>query len=148
MNPRRALTAKIKIGCNQLGLNDPDKRDEYEGMLFGVTGKRSSTEMDFKQLHMVINHLEKCGAAFTKKGNKRKHKRAKNPQVRMIFGLWAELHELGGVKDVSRGALISWVRKMTKSDEQPNGCDDPDWLTPAQSQQLVESLKQWIARIS
>ncbi|NDV27736.1 gp16 family protein [Desulfovibrio sp. JC010] len=143
MSFRNKLIGKIKLGCKQLGLDDPERRDEYEAMLFNLTGKRSSAKMNAKQLHMVINHLENCGAVFTNKGNKRKHSKAKNPQVRMVFGLWAELYELGGVDDPSRDALTAWVRRMTN-----DSCDGPDWLTPAQSQQLVESLKQWIARIS
>lgn len=145
MSIRNTLIAKVKIGCKQLDLTDD--REAYEAMLHNLTGKISCSKMGIKELEKVIRHMESRGAVFTNKGNKRKYSKAKNPQVRMIFGLWTELYELGGIEDPSRDALTAWVRRMTQTDEQPNGCDDPDWLDRAQSQQLVESLKQWIARI-
>ncbi|WP_319778422.1 regulatory protein GemA [Maridesulfovibrio sp.] len=141
MSIRNTLIAKVKIGCKQLDLTDD--REAYEAMLHNLTGKISCSKMGIKELEKVIRHMESRGAVFTNKGNKRKHSKASKAQVRMVFGLWTELYELGGVDDPSRDALTAWVRRMTD-----NSCDDPDWLTPAQSQQLVESLKQWIARIS
>ncbi|HAS88139.1 MAG TPA: regulatory protein GemA [Desulfovibrio sp.] len=143
---RNGLLAKIHIGAKQLDLVDDDVA--YRAMLYNLTGKRSCAKMSNKDLQTVVNHMERRGAKFVNKGNKRKHPKANKAQVRKVFALWTELYELGGVDDPSRDALTAWVRRMTQSEEQPDGCDDPDWLTAKQSQQLVESLKQWIARIS
>ncbi|MFW5499610.1 MULTISPECIES: gp16 family protein [unclassified Maridesulfovibrio] len=148
MSFRNKLIGKIKLGCKQLGLDDPEKRDEYETMLFNLTNKTSCAKMNAKDLHMVINHLESRGVVFKNKGNKRKHKKSKDAHTRMLFGLWTELYEAGGVSDPSREALRAWVKRMTKSEDHPDGVGDPEWLTTKQLNQCIESLKQWIARIS
>jgi len=141
---QKALVQKAAIARNQIGIN----KEAHKIMIYNRYGVESSTDLNEKQLADLIGvYVRKYDWKPKKSKKKRKYSKAKNPQVRMIFGLWTELYELGEVKDPSREALREWVRRMTKSDEQPDGCGDPDWLTPEQSQQLVESLKQWIARI-
>ncbi|CCO22208.1 gp16 family protein [Maridesulfovibrio hydrothermalis] len=146
MSIRNTLIAKVKIGCKQLDLTDD--REAYEAMLHNLTRKTSCSKMGIKELEKVIKHMESRGAVFINKGNKRKHKKSTDAHTRMLFGLWTELYEAGGVADPSREALRAWVKRMTKSEDHPDGVSDPEWLTTKQLNQCIEPLKQWIARIS
>ena len=56
---RRKLIAKIKIGQQQLGLDD----DTYRALLVRVTGANSCTKLDMRGLEAVAAELAKLGFA-------------------------------------------------------------------------------------
>lgn len=69
---RRKLIAKIKIGQQQLGLDDAT----YRALLLRVSGKNSCTKLDMRGLEAVLAELEKQGFAPKAKGGKRPNRRA------------------------------------------------------------------------
>ena len=64
MNHTRAMIGKIKIGQEQLGLDDAT----YRAMLLEFTGHDSSTKCNQVELGRVIDHMANRGAVFTRKG--------------------------------------------------------------------------------
>jgi phage gp16-like protein len=59
--------------------------------------------------------------------------------ARKIRALWIEMGKAGRIEDPSEKALRHFVKRMT-------GVDALDWLTVAQANVVIESLKKWGAR--
>lgn len=57
MSDRQANLAKIHIGAKALGLDDV----QYRELLFSITGKRSSKDMDPGEHRRVIKEMEELG---------------------------------------------------------------------------------------
>ena len=60
---RNKELAKIHIAAKQLGIEG----DTYRDMLWVVARVKSSKDLDEHGRKMVIDHLKKCGARFTRK---------------------------------------------------------------------------------
>ncbi|WP_319778313.1 regulatory protein GemA [Maridesulfovibrio sp.] len=145
-NHKKALIQKAAIGRRQIPIDD----EAYYTLLRTRYGVESSKDLSVKQLGDLLGlYSRQFGwepKPKTKKGKAPKAKAAQ-AQVRLIFVLWRQLAELGEIRDGSREATVSWVQKQTVSDEQPEGCADPNWLTPKQASGLVERLKKWTERV-
>lgn len=135
----KKLIAKVKIAQKQLGLDD----DTYRDLLFSVTKKRSTTDMQQWELENVINRFKELG--FKPKSPKKAgdRKQASDPQSKLIRGLWLDLHQAGKVRDPSERALIQWARGQFKNSK---GIEALQWLSGYQKSRLIESLKQWLMR--
>jgi phage gp16-like protein len=130
MADRTALIAKIHIAKKELALDD----DTYRSILKRVTGKESSAKLRYSQLVDVLEEFKNLGF----KG--KKFKEADDPQARKIYALWTKLFKLGAIADKSRRGLGSFCERMT-------GVSTPEWLDVEQATKVIESLKQWIARV-
>lgn len=132
---RRAMNAKIHIAKKELGLDDDTYRDVIERVSKGRT--RSSKDLRFSELHDLL-------AEFKAKGWKHKaatlgRGAAKDPQSRMVRGLWIELADAGVVRDRSEKAIRAYVKRMT-------GREDLTFCDGRDKHQLIEALKAWGAR--
>jgi hypothetical protein len=126
---RQSLLAKIHIAQKQLALAE----DDYRALLMRVTGKTSSRDCNEAELGRVISALVQLGFKASSKGapDGRKSPRA---NVRLIFGLWAELGAKKLIENATRPALFAFVQRMTQ-------VSHPDWLDNRQASMVVEALK-------
>ena len=121
---RRKLIAKIKIGQQQLGLDD----DTYRALLMRVAGANSCTKLDMRGLEAVLAELEKQGFAPKAKGGKRPNRRASADA--MLKKVGALLAELGYHWNYAH----SMARGMFKVDR-------VEWLTDEHLHKLVAALQ-------
>ena len=122
----------IKIAQKQLGMDD----ESYRDILFTLTRKRSSTELDFAERKKVLSHFEACGFKRTKPQTR---KLADDPQSQKIRALWLQLHQEGKVRNPSESALAAFVKRQT-------GRDALQWLNGKEASGVIEDLKKWLAR--
>lgn len=146
-NPRRKRPVSV-VYCKKLiqvihvGARRDLAMDEdtYRDMLEGVTGKRSTKDMEPWELERVLDRLYSLG--FVKKGGKNgppAHKMADDPQSKMIRALWLKLADMGQVRNPSEDALNAFVRRQT-------GRDRLEWISSTQASNVIEALKSWVVR--
>ncbi len=75
-------------------------------------------------------------------GNGGEINRARKPQARLVWALWAELGRLGALRDTSRAACRAFCAATAKIP----ATTDPDFMTAAQLDPVVIVLKAWLAR--
>lgn len=129
---RRADLAKIHIAVKDLGWS----KDEYRDILRTVCHVASSAELDFAGRKRFLAHMEKCG--WTPKGKKGVVKPLSPTQKRM-WSLWQQLADADKVSNRKMPALVAFAKRTT-------GVDRLEWLTGAQEDLVIESLKQWLKR--
>lgn len=135
---RNAELAQIHIAKKQLGMSD----DTYREMLKNITGKESSGDMDITDRYRVLEHLKKIGFK-PKKG-----KISIIDQRDKISALWSDMAKKGLIADGSTRALNSWVKRMTKKQNNGVGIRSVTWLTDIKTaQRVLESLKQMKKRL-
>ncbi|MDD2721630.1 MAG: regulatory protein GemA [Gallionella sp.] len=138
---KRREIAQIHIAKQQLCLDD----ETYRAMLWSIARVKSASDLDFAGRKKVLDHLKACGfkVRHTGKasGSKIKPSRAlaEYPEAKKIRALWIMLHALGAVKNPSEEALASYVKRMTR-------VDALQWITGAQAEMVIESLKKWAMR--
>jgi phage gp16-like protein len=130
--PRDPALAKIHIARKELRLSDED----YRAILHRVAGVESSSKLSPPAVLQVLAEFERLGWRPSFSGQRR---RSDKPGVRLVFGLWRELAERKLVENPSRRALLAFVERQT-------GIADPEWLTQAQINKVVEGLKAMLAR--
>jgi phage gp16-like protein len=132
---RHAVLAKVHIAKKDLGLDDDTYRDVIERVTKGRT--RSSKDMQNHELHDLLVEFKAKGwvpkAATLGRGA------AKDPQSRMVRGLWIELANAGVVRDRSENALRGYVKRITS-------LEDLKFCDGREKHQLIEALKAWGAR--
>ena len=139
-NPHAKSIRLIRVLIKERGLNEAEYRTLYrEATSYKDTpGKGSLSDMDGKELSRVIAALKsKQPATGTK------HQGVplcSLPQARKIRSLWLTLRDKGVLRDSSEAALLQYVNTHT-------GIARMEWLKPQQMHSIIESLKQWIARI-
>lgn len=142
---RQADLQKIHIAKKQLSMSD----DTYRGLLREISKDRtdSSGELTHVERAALLRHMERCGFKARKpKQSRRAPAKPDLPigedrdQVKMIRGLWIELHEFGAVRDASELAMCSYVKRMT-------GKDHPKFLDIDQASDIIEQLKKWRDRV-
>lgn len=136
MFDRNALIRKIMVAKRQM----PSMEDEdtYRAFLKSITGKNSLKMMTARELVQIVEGFRSRG--WQEKPGKYSFKRSTDARVRMLFGLWAELHQRGAVKDVSREALRKWCKRMT-------GIETFDWMNDRHLDKAINSLKGWKDRL-
>ena len=121
---RRKLIAKIKIGQQQLGLDDAT----YRALLLRVSGKNSCTKLDMRGLEAVLAELEKQGFAPKAKGGKRPNRRASaDAMLKKVGALLAEL-----------GYHWNYAHRMERGMFK---VDRVEWLTDEHLHKLVAALQ-------
>lgn len=134
---RKDDLARIHILKKELGLSD----DEYRGLLSSVCGAASSGNLNQAGRALFLAHLGRLKVALGK-GRPRAAKSARPklaPRIGKMFSLWQQLYEARKVEKRTYAALEAWVQGQTKVDKL-------EWLTVAQQDQCIESLKKWLSR--
>ena len=137
---RRALLARLHIAKKELGLDE----DTYRAALMTIAGASSARDLSDEAIERVLAEFRRRGwrpgrarsARFSHgaRGGRRWRPRAKYAHCRKVWALWGELKRHGIWRDPNPASLVKFVRRLT-------GVDDPDWLTPAQSNKVIEALK-------
>ncbi|MCY1376315.1 hypothetical protein D9M69_637950 [compost metagenome] len=105
----------------------------------GLGGAISTADLSVPNLYRVLEQLKAKGFKVRPKG-KGKRPQAADPQSRKIRSLWLTLRDQGALHDSSEEALVKFVQGMT-------GVAALQWLTSEQASQVIESMKQWNARV-
>ena len=107
------------------------EEDDFRDLCQRLTGQRSTRAMTDQMRNAVRSELlDKYPNADRQKWRKRSDK----DYVRKIFAVWTDLKNRNIWRDKRRSSLINFVKEMT-------GMDDPDFLTPADANRVIEALK-------
>ena len=144
---RRAELAVIHIAKKELGLDD----DTYRGVLHQLTRGRvdSAGVMTPRERHALIEHFKTHGWSGAQSSTlrprlavERPFKKAKRPQARLVWALWGELKRRGALENPSREACRAFCAKTAGIEV----ATDPDLMTAAQLDPVINALKAWVAR--
>ncbi|WP_102866754.1 gp16 family protein [Pseudovibrio exalbescens] len=128
--------AQIHIAKKELALDE----DSYRAILFRVTGKCSAKDLTEAQRLRVVTEFKRIGWTNKKQGGS--FRPASNKAyVRKLYALAKSLDELGYWNAPYKDALRVFVRTRC-------GVDNPEWLTYAQANPLIEALKEIEGRLS
>lgn len=133
---RRRHIAAIHAAAAKLGMDTADKNpaSDYRTMLLAVGGKASTTEMDDTALARVVKHLMR-----TLNPGAGKPKPKDGWHAEKIRKLWAELAQLGALKDPTEQGLARFVESQVR-------VSALRFLNSHQGNRIVETLKAWVAR--
>lgn len=139
MGSRQQLIAAVHSGRRRLGLDE----ETYRALLERVTNRRSCADLDDRELGLVLDELRALGFRRPDgtQAPPRSRSRPSAPLVRKIHALWNAMVKSGAIEDGSRAALRAYVKRQT-------GIGDPEWLDTVAAARVVESLKQWSARVA
>lgn len=136
-NYRNSAIAKIHIAKKQLGLDD----ETYRDVLQRVVGVRSTKPMSGMELHKVLQEFARLGFKAAPAAEAKTARLANSEVARKIRACWLDLKNDGMLTDASERALRNFVRRMTH-----RPIDNLDWLTPEETNLVIEALKQWRRR--
>lgn len=128
--------AKIHIAKKDLGLDDAT----YRALLRRVAGVDSARDLDAKGCAAVLEEFRRGGWKPKPPRATQSQTLASDPQSRKIRALWLELYAVGAVRDPKESALLRYVQRQT-------GVARLQWLDVYQARKVIESLKQWSARV-
>lgn len=136
---RKADLAKIHLAKKALAWDD----DTYRDILMSVCAVRSSAELDAAGRRLFLEHLQRCGwkpagGDRGERGDRPVRKPLTAPQKK-IWALWQQLADAGLVDNRRMPAVLAYVQRQTHVDRL-------EWLTPAQENLVIESLKLWLER--
>lgn len=131
---QRPMNQVIQIARRQLGLDD----DTYQDFLKSITGKTSTRDMSDKELYLVVQALKKD--AGHKVGRPGDASQFQSEHAKRARHEWLKLKNYGELRDSSERALLSYARRITKVSRM-------EWLKPSEMNLLVETLKNWVARV-
>lgn len=134
---RLRLIKLIHVARRELQMDE----DTYRLMLAamsGLGGATSTAKLSVPKLHLVLEQLKAKGFKV-RPNNKGKRPVAADPWSKKIRSLWLTLRDQGALRDSSEEALVKFVHGQT-------GAHALQWLDAKQAHQIIESLKQWIAR--
>lgn len=136
---RTAQLAQIHIAKKQLGLDD----DTYRSVIRLISNNRThtSSQLDYAERNKLLDHFKARGFKNSAPVAAKKVVLSKDPQHKMIRGLWLELFNDGVVLDSSEQAISRFVKNQT-------GVDRLEWLSTYQASAIIERLKKWLARSS
>jgi len=147
-NTRQSLIRLIHVAKRDLKLDD----ETYRAMLTAIVGKESSADLDVPQLERVLAHMKRSGFTVRHKTRVDRPRDSRHTagtlsrpihqdaQSRKIRALWLSLRDMGAVRDASEAALGTYVRRIAR-------IDSLSWLSAEQASRVIETLKQWQARI-
>ena len=131
---QRPMNQVIQIARRQLGLDD----DTYQDFLKSITGKTSTRDMSDKELYLVVQALKKD--AGHKVGRPGDASQFQSEHAKRARHEWLKLKNYGELRDSSERALLSYARRITKVSRM-------EWLKPSEMNLLIETLKNWVARV-
>lgn len=125
----------IHIARKQLNMAE----DAYRAIVLGISNQRTSSSADLSgpERARLLQHLKACG--FTPKPARPSVKLADDIHSRKVRSLWLQLADANKVTDRRESALVAYVKNKV-------GVDRLEWMSTAQFNVVVESLKQWLAR--
>lgn len=129
---RRADLAAIHAAAHALGMDhsDPNPESEYRSMLKRVGGHHSAADMSAEQRDAVKRHLA---------GLQQRSGQGHISQADYVLLLWAQLAELGALKDPSPAGLRGFLESHGK-------VSHVRMMGPAQGNKVIEALKAWVQR--
>jgi hypothetical protein len=130
-NVRRRELGHIHQGKSALRWSD----DDYRFHLRNLTGKRSAAELDATGRRLVLAHMASLG--YTPKAAKFRP----FDQAEKIKWLWRKIGKVGGLRDPSHSALLTFVGRTTGM-----GVADVKFLPTRESSQVIEALKAMLDR--
>jgi phage gp16-like protein len=130
---RRADLAAIHVGKKNLRLDD----ETYRALLWTLTGRESSAELNAPQRKAVIERMRALG--LQRKPLAHTVTRMNQAQAKKIVAMWIELAKKGIVRDPSDRALNHFIARVTK-------VSHINWLRPAEANKVIEALKAMAAR--
>ncbi|MBO2656182.1 regulatory protein GemA [Shewanella algae] len=141
MTSRRSLLAKIHIARKQLLITEERYRELLKQCGAPLKdGSYSAADMPPKQLEAVIRQLQSMGG-ITNRGQKTR--RNNRPQVSKLYAIWCELYRQDVVGQKSFLAMVSWCQR-----QMPDVPVDLNDASAYQLNQLIESMKQWLERMT
>ena len=140
---RNGDLAAIHIAKARLGWDEGTYRD----VMFSVCRVKSSALLDFTGRKRFLAHLTAClrqagtaAAPYRAKRAETLNPRALKPTQAKMWSLWMELADAGEVENRTMASLTAFAKRQT-------GVDRLDWLNGRQEDLVIESLKQWLARV-
>ncbi|MEM7197151.1 MAG: regulatory protein GemA [Pseudomonadota bacterium] len=127
-----ALNRQIRAIENVLGMD----ADDHAAFVKAHTKKSSLGACNVKQLRVVLSELRKLQPKNHKASGV---SRSTKPYVRKIWALWGQLRDDGKLQGDFRAGLRAFVKRMCN-------VDDPEFLTSAQAETVIEALKAWDKR--
>jgi len=148
---RRVELAKIHVAKAQLATIGLDEK-AYREVVYRMSsqfrrssGVRSSALMTAQERHALLDELKRLGfqdAPAKNAGRPEDWIETDVPHLRKLLACWRDLERLGVIQPTKRKSkLRRFVRRMT-------GVEVLQWLTPEQTNQVIEGLKAWAARKS
>ena len=130
---RKAMIGKVHLAKAALGLED----EEYRALLRRASGKDSSAKMTMGELDKTLAEFKRLGwqPSWQAKPTGDWRAPAAKAYVRKIYSLWWGLTGIWPLNPAEkRRRLRRFVRRQT-------GRDDPEWLTPADANKVIEGIK-------
>ena len=135
MPPSRADLAKIHIAKKELGLTDEAYRD-----ILRVQFKReSAAKLTPGQAGMLLGHFRSLGWKPKSQMALPGVQPPADGKSKKIQALWITLHKAGVIRDGSDKAMLSFVKRITRTDRL-------QWATDAQKSMVIEALKAMARR--
>jgi phage gp16-like protein len=133
-NTNRAMIAKIHVAAKDMALADDTRR----ALMFRMTGKTSSADMDAAQLDKVLGEFKRLGWKAKPRGATKAQPVGRRPADTPIAGkaraMWISLFKLGVVRNSSEQALEAFAKRQLK-------VAALQWADPAHTFRLIEALK-------
>jgi len=123
----RLLLAKVHLAAKELGLAD----DDYRGILFDETGKRSAKDCTTAELVRVVERFKARGWAQKPPKAPRPADHAAAMKAR---AMWVSLHHLCAIDNPSDQALEAFAKRQLK-------CERMQWANQGLMYRLIEALK-------
>ncbi|MBI2235402.1 MAG: regulatory protein GemA [Magnetospirillum sp.] len=132
-----ALRRAWFAACREAKIDDDGRKAIQER----VAGKASATEMTASDFNACLTDLKTRGLWKPQKQPKRAGSRplADSDQATKMRALWLALYHLGAVRNPEEMALAAFVQRQTR-------VSALQWLTPAQANVVIETLKDWCRR--
>jgi phage gp16-like protein len=138
-NNRQRLIRLIHVAKRDLQMDD----GSYRAVLLRIGKKASSSDLTIPELEKVLEHLKRSGFKVRSKSKQAQEKPsrplAQDSESKKIRALWLFLHQLGAVKNPSEEALAAYIKRIA-------GVDALQWISGAQAERLIESMKKWAMR--
>ena len=133
---RNRLIATIHACAKEQGMGDDVRRDAMQM----AVGKDSCADMTITQLKTVADQFRGKQGKVPASNNRRYRPKSDRPEIRILYGKWRELWELGASCGEPLG-LDKWV-------ERTFNVSSTEWLNGEDARTACEMLKQWIARVT
>lgn len=134
MSLRTTDLAKLHIAKKALALTD----ESYRALLHRIAGVDSAKDLDIAGRAKVLKEFERLGwkPTATKKAGTRSIKPGQDAAaVRMLRGLWIELHQAGIVRDPGEAALAAFASRFGRR------VSAVQWASSAQVRAAIEAAK-------
>lgn len=134
-DPAKRDSQMVRLKAMKAGMSE----DQYKDWLLAHFGVRSATELTDKQRREAHARLHKLLDATNPRADAGMWR---EPQLRKLSALWAQLAACGAVRIDTQAAMESWAKRRIPA------LAALRFARADQLQQLIEAAKQWLHRIS